>query len=761
MRVVVHFMGDERRALARDVLIDPYVTDGFAVGDTDQRGIEALRRAGMAVDIVETDADREARTTAMLVAFAVGKAQEWIVPRLEDAVRRGSRAAGPWSRTLAGLPLRRVADWIAARIDRDFEFPSPYRDAPDFWVITLTGPLLAPWREELEDLDVRLLARVGPTAWTARLEPGQELMVGALASVLDVRRYTVAETLAEMQEDAVDAAEDWELIPHRAEDADTLLDRLRELGVEASFVDRRIVRVPKHALSGDLLSRVAAIPEVASLYEHRRPTLSADRAAALVGALPTLPGRDGADELVAIADTGVDQAHPALVGRDVQAKAWGREGDTSDPHGHGTHIAATVAAVAPGAGIYFQSLLPIGEIENHLPALLQDAFDAGARIHSDSWNVPDSRATYRELSRCLDGFVHKHPDMLVVVSAGNSASAPNGKAELGSIDVPGTAKNCLSVGASCGDRVVIGVAEQTWGMRDPERFKGELAGWPVTGRPEWMAAMSGRGPCEVARMKPDVVAPGTFVRAARSAASAHTDPPMHAWWLIDRDDPQYAFDGGTSMATAVASGCAAIVRRYLVVERDHEPSAALVKAILINGAHWLQGDDALEDWHLAPNYHQGFGRLSLPTTLPGEHDPILRLEFSDDWRETDPIVFNQEKWAKQFTFSMDAGSERPLRVCLAWTENGVPGTQSELKLQMTHQGSPTTWFGNADRPPLPGSRSDSDRANNVHVIRIAKPLEGTYRLALSAPVVTSPPQRFALAVSGALRSQLTLLEKPF
>jgi serine protease AprX len=72
---------------------------------------------------------------------------------------------------------------------------------------------------------------------------------------------------------------------------------------------------------------------------------------------------------------------------------------------------------------------------------------------------------------------------------------------------------------------------------------------------------------------------------------------MHPWWLIDPLDPQYAFDGGTSMAAAVASGCAAIVRRYLV----EEPSAALLKAMLINGAQWLQGDDAIEDRHLAPN----------------------------------------------------------------------------------------------------------------------------------------------------------------
>jgi serine protease AprX len=44
---------------------------------------------------------------------------------------------------------------------------------------------------------------------------------------------------------------------------------------------------------------------------------------------------------------------------------------------------------------------------------------------------------------------------------------------------------------------------------------------------------------------------------------------------------------GTSQAAAVVSGLTAIVRQYYLETRTHSPSAALLKAILINSAHYL------------------------------------------------------------------------------------------------------------------------------------------------------------------------------
>jgi subtilase family serine protease len=41
---------------------------------------------------------------------------------------------------------------------------------------------------------------------------------------------------------------------------------------------------------------------------------------------------------------------------------------------------------------------------------------------------------------------------------------------------------------------------------------------------------------------------------------------------------------GTSMATPLTAGSCALARQYLVQQRGHTPSGALVKAIMINGA---------------------------------------------------------------------------------------------------------------------------------------------------------------------------------
>ena len=48
----------------------------------------------------------------------------------------------------------------------------------------------------------------------------------------------------------------------------------------------------------------------------------------------------------------------------------------------------------------------------------------------------------------------------------------------------------------------------------------------------------------------------------------------------------YFFDSGTSMATPLVAGCAAVLRETLNKRQGiPKPSAALIKALLINGAY--------------------------------------------------------------------------------------------------------------------------------------------------------------------------------
>ena len=85
---------------------------------------------------------------------------------------------------------------------------------------------------------------------------------------------------------------------------------------------------------------------------------------------------------------------------------------------------------------------------SNLGPLFQFAYSKGARIHSNSWGGGDPGA-YDDQCRQFDQFVWKHKDFCFVVAAGNDGTDKDGdgKINLMSVTSPGTAKNCITVGA--------------------------------------------------------------------------------------------------------------------------------------------------------------------------------------------------------------------------------------------------------------------------------------------------------------------------
>src|SRR5262249_22187853 len=138
------------------------------------------------------------------------------------------------------------------------------------------------------------------------------------------------------------------------------------------------------------------------------------------------------------------------------------------------------------------------------------------------------------------------------------------------------AKNVISVGSSESVRDM----PVTWG-HFPAFPSDPLWSSRLGDNPNGIAAFSSRGPTADGRIKPDLVAPGTWIISDRSHASG-------AGALGGAYNADYASSGGTSMSAPIAAGAAAVVREGLQ-ERFGvaNPSSALMKAALLNGADEL------------------------------------------------------------------------------------------------------------------------------------------------------------------------------
>lgn len=455
---------------------------------------------------------------------------------------------------------------------------------------------------------------------------------------------------------------------------------------------------------------VAPVPEFRIENEEARALLEGD------GAAPTLAGLglQGQGQLVAFADGGLD-GNSCFFPGDKVAGYDSLDPDGGDETGHGTHVGGSIAGdrygngipdrhdgLAPAARLFVQDVgsragTGLDLIPGNLGNLFRPAYDAGARIHSNSWGSPTT--TYGPTARSLDLFVADHPDLLVLVAAGNSGP------DAGTVASPATAKNVIAVGAS---------------------GAGDLA--------DRVAAFSSRGPTADGRIKPTLLAPG---QAITSAAAAE------ACAVVTKT--------GTSMATPVLAGAAAVARQYFVdglypsgqptPADSFAPSAALLKATLLAGARPLGDGDPMVG---------GFGRASLPGSfLPGEG----RRLWIDD-RETGLRVGEEAAYAVEVT------AQGPLRIALAWTDvAGASGSTRPLvnDLDLVVEGPDGTFRGNVLAQGHSIADGEPDRQNVEEVISLPVARPGHYRVRVIADNVPRGRQAFALAAVGAVEVEELLV----
>ena len=279
--------------------------------------------------------------------------------------------------------------------------------------------------------------------------------------------------------------------------------------------------------------------------------------------------------------------------------------------------------------------------------LFQQAYTAGARIHSNSWGSA-AAGDYTVDSVNADNFVWNHRDMLISFSAGNEGIDGNsdGVIDNDSTGSPATAKNVLTVGASENDRegnwqCDTGLAYTTCASQGGQNIIATYgASWPsdypanpikddpAAGNAQQMAAFSSRGPTDDTRIKPDVVAPGTWILSGYSdlyeqGYDASPNPKNSAYQYDGWGFPlnqYYKYMGGTSMSNPLAAGGAAVVKDFYQKAYGVTASAALTKASLINSAVDLldeNNDGANDNDFPIPNNHEGWGRVNLANATDG------------------------------------------------------------------------------------------------------------------------------------------------
>ena len=652
---------------------------------------------------------------------------------------------------------------------RSFEFNTPidfkvvindgylYSSEPlkgeNFYIVQFKDRIFKEDRKMLENLGVKILEYLPENAYIVKMNKKLKTVLTRKDKINWIGLY---QPFMKLAPELYDFDFNWNpgevfIQLFKGEVVGNLVYELREFGIEVYSITGKYrkklhCKIPIGDNYNEILREIANYPEVSWIEPYPIYTLCNDNTIWVCQsglyenhATPVWDnGIYGEGQYVAILDTGCDAdmcyfydetqglpGEPNPNQRKIYSYQDLYSTNNWDQVGHGTHTACTIAGdnfanpivhdngdgIAPAAKLVIQDAGVPGDLEppDDMYGCLQDAYDDLARIHSNSWGWPYSNGEYHIHSQEVDQFTWDHYDFLSVYAMGNEG--PGGA----TMRAPATAKNCISVGAT---------------------RPGEQA--------EDNADFSSHGPTADGRRKPDVTLCGVSINSAANDGSP------------DTFNCSTTHMSGTSMATPGVSGCAALVREYYedgyyplgypAPEYSFNPSAALVKATIINSADNMTGAytaDSGSGHQDIPSMGQGWGRVHLDNALYFDGD--RRDTFIDD--NTDGINTGDEV---EYTLAVISSDEH-FEVTLVWSD--YPSTPqasqnlvNDLDLVVEHNG--TTYLGNnySNGESVPGGQAD--RLNNVECVQINDPEPGVYVVRVIGYNIPEGPQPFALVATG-------------
>lgn len=217
-----------------------------------------------------------------------------------------------------------------------------------------------------------------------------------------------------------------------------------------------------------------------------------------------------------------------------------------------------------------------------------------------------------------------------------------------------------------------------------------------------VAALSSRGPAADGRVKPELVAFG---------------------------------DGGASDAAALVSGVSLLTQHAYKEQYGTLPSAALVKAALLNSA-----DDT--------------GRPNVDFTAGyGQVDALGAVQTMLEGRFRERTITQGER--QELSIPVPAGTHR-LKITLTWTdpaavENAPVTLVNDLDMRLLHVNGTQTWhpwtlsaYPHLDSLALPARRRPNHR-DNVEQLTVDAPAAGSYTLQVSGFRIAQGPQAYSVA----------------